>query len=91
MIYNVTEYLERNARLVPDKIAVSDRSGSYTWLELRTRARRIATSLLSEGMERGIMVYGDTIYLNYAFLYNVTVSSDTSHSMLINVSNCSHL
>ena len=59
MIYKVTEYLERNARLMPEKIAVSDRSGSYTWRELKDRARRIATSLLSEGTERGIMVYGD--------------------------------
>ena len=90
MIYNVTEYLERNARLMPEKIAVSDRSGSYTWRELRDRARRIATSLLSEGTERGIMVYGDksfdvlSVFLGaaYAGLYYSLMSTELPASRL---------
>ena len=59
MIYNITDYLERSAERFPEKTAVRDAKGEYTWAQLREQSRRTATALLKTGARRGIAVYAD--------------------------------
>ena len=59
MIYNVTDYLERSAGRIPERIAVRDAKGEYTWAQLREQSRKTATALIKAGARRGVAVYGE--------------------------------
>ena len=59
MIYNVTDYLERSAERIPERIAVRDAKGEYTWAQLREQSRKTATALIKAGARRGVAVYAE--------------------------------
>jgi non-ribosomal peptide synthetase component E (peptide arylation enzyme) len=52
----LVDYLERNARELPDKTAVVDRGRRVTWAELNARANRVAASLIRLGLKPGDFV-----------------------------------
>jgi long-chain acyl-CoA synthetase len=50
---NVPDYVERNARLYPDKTAIAFEGRSCTFKELQERVYRLANGLLHLGVEKG--------------------------------------
>jgi D-alanine--poly(phosphoribitol) ligase subunit 1 len=59
MLVNVTEYLDRTAGRLPNKVAVADAGGSYTFSALRQRALHLAAVLTSrkEALNTPVGVY----------------------------------
>ncbi|HCC98886.1 MAG TPA: acyl-CoA synthetase, partial [Planctomycetaceae bacterium] len=48
-----THFLERAGDAYADRIAVVDGEVEYTWRDFRTRARRFASALQAQGLEKG--------------------------------------
>ena len=48
-----THFLERAGEAYADRIAVVDGEVEYTWRDFRTRARRFASALQAQGLEKG--------------------------------------
>lgn len=84
---NVLEYLERSAREKPDKIAVSDPSGSMTYSELERAAKRIGSALAAVSpprravavcMEKSAAALTALLGIVYAGCYYVYIDSEQS-------------
>jgi acyl-CoA synthetase (AMP-forming)/AMP-acid ligase II len=52
----VRDYLERNARTWPERLAYVSASGRFTWGETAERSLRLAAALQSVGVEKGDVV-----------------------------------
>lgn len=56
MLINVLDYLEQTAERIPEHTAVSDRTGSLTFAELRHRARFLAMRISSSTASRNLPI-----------------------------------
>lgn len=73
-MYNVLEYLERSARIYPDKIAFADKDTDITYAQLEARSKGIGTALAKRFVPRTpIPVFMeksvDTIALFFGIVY----------------------
>lgn len=69
---NVLEYLERSARLYPDKTAFEDLNQKITYAQLRKRAKAIGSALAEKHAPRSpIAVYMEKSVDTIALLFGI--------------------
>lgn len=74
MIKSVLDYLEKSEKQYPDKIAVTDTSGSETYASLTTKARQVGTYLSQKGLQSNdvVMILLDKGCLALSAFWGVT-------------------
>lgn len=53
MVYNVLQYLEKNAEKFPDKIALEDDISKLTYAEYKEKAMQIGSYIIKERFDYG--------------------------------------